>query len=65
MFRNLLNPSEWSGLQLGVLLLFFAMFLLMLVRLFGWKSKGDYAGAEQLPLFDGAPMSTQPPEVKP
>jgi len=59
MFRNLLSPSEWTALQLSGLFLFFGMFMLMLVRLFGWKTKGDYASAEQLPLSDGDPINQQ------
>lgn len=59
MFRNLLSPSEWSGLQMSALFLFLGMFMLMLVRLFGWKTKGDYASAEQLPLSDGDQIPQQ------
>jgi cbb3-type cytochrome oxidase subunit 3 len=59
MFRNLLGPSEWSALQLSGLLLFFGMFVLMLVWLFVWKTKGDYASAERLPLSDGDELSPQ------
>lgn len=63
MFKQYFAGMEWTGLPLFALGLFIAMFVLMLLRTFAWKSAGDFEPASQLPLSDGKVVSNR--EVKP
>lgn len=62
MFKQFFAGMEWTELPLFALGLFIAMFVLMTLRTFVYKTKGDFEPAAQLPLFDGKPVTT--PEVK-
>ncbi|MEW5740331.1 MAG: CcoQ/FixQ family Cbb3-type cytochrome c oxidase assembly chaperone [Myxococcota bacterium] len=58
MYRQFFAGMEWTALPLFALGLFLVMFVLMLLRTFAWKSKGDFAQQENLPLSDGRAVST-------
>lgn len=62
MFKQFFAGMEYTELPLFALGLFMAMFALMALRTFLYKSSRDFEPAAQLPLYDGKPVST--PEVK-
>jgi hypothetical protein len=64
MYQQFFAKMEWTALPLFALGLFFAMFVLVLVRTFAWKSRQDFAHQQALPLSDGRAVSIDR-EVKP
>ncbi len=62
MYKQFFSGMEWTSLPLFALGLFLAMFLLMVLRTFLYKTPRDFEPASQLPLFDGKPVSST--EVK-
>lgn len=62
MYKQFFAGMEWTELPLFALGLFIAMFVLMVLRTFVYKTKRDFEPAAQLPLFDGKPVTTT--EVK-
>jgi cbb3-type cytochrome oxidase subunit 3 len=62
MFRQFFAGMEWTGLALGAMALFLALFAAVLVRLFVLHTRRDYDADSRLPLDDAPPPRT---EVKP
>jgi len=59
MYKQFFADMEWTALPLFALGLFLAMFALMLLRTFAWKTKQDFEPMEQLPLSDGRPVNNR------
>lgn len=57
MYKAFFANLEWTALPLFALGLFLVMFVLMLLRTFGWKTPQDFAPVETLPLSDGRPVN--------
>ena len=53
MFKEFFAHMEWASLPIFALLLFIAMFVLMVLRTFAFKTKGDFDPHSALPLNDG------------
>lgn len=59
MFKQYFAGFEFTWLPLFGLGLFFAMFVLMLVRTYAFKSKGDFEPQSQMPLSDGKEIASR------
>lgn len=53
MFKEFFAHMEWASLPIFALGLFIAMFVLMVLRTFAFKTKGDFDPHSALPLNDG------------
>ena len=53
MFKEFFAGMEWASLPIFALCLFIAMFVLMVLRTFAFKTKGDFESQSALPLNDG------------
>lgn len=57
MYKQFFAHMELTALPMFAMALFIGIFGLMLVRLFFWKTRGDYSASEALPLSDGQLVS--------
>lgn len=62
MYKQFFAGMEWTSLPLFALWLFLAMFALMALRTFLYKSARDFEPQSRMPLSDGTPVSST--EVK-
>jgi hypothetical protein len=53
MFKEYFAGMEWTALPLFGLGLFVAMFVMVVLRTFAFKTKGDFKPHSELPLSDG------------
>jgi len=53
MFKQHFAGMEFTALPIFALLLFMSIFLLMVLRTFAFKTKGDFKPHSELPLSDG------------
>lgn len=59
MFKQFFAGMEWIELPLFGLGLFIAMFVLVVLRTFAFKTKGDFEPHSQLPLSDGKEIASR------
>lgn len=59
MYRQFFAGMEWTGLALGAMALFLALFAAVLVRLFVLRTRRDYDADARLPLDDAPPPRTE------
>jgi len=57
MYREFFAGMEWTGLALFAMVLFLALFVLMLLRVFVFHSRRDYDSAALLPFDESSPRS--------
>lgn len=65
MYKEHFANMEWTALPIIALVMFLAMFVLMLLRTFAYKTKQDFEPVAQLPLNDGMPVTQTQNEVQP
>jgi len=53
MYKQFFAGMEWTALPIFALGLFMAMFVLMVLRTFAFKTKRDFQAHSELPLSDG------------
>ena len=53
MFKEFFAHMEWASLPIFALGLFIAMFVLVVLRTFVFKTRGDFDPQSALPLNDG------------
>ena len=53
MYKQFFAGMEWVWLPLFGLFLFMAMFVLVVLRTFAFKTRGDFQSHSELPLIDG------------
>ena len=63
MFKEFFAGMEWAAMPIFGLGLFIAMFVLVVLRTFAFKTKGDFTSQSQLPLSDGKEIASR--EVTP
>ena len=57
MYKEYFAGMEWAALPLFGLGLFMAMFVMVVLRTFAFKTKADFKPQSELPLFDGKEIS--------
>ena len=62
MFKEFFAGMEFTALPIFGLGLFIAMFVLVVLRTFAFKTKGDFTPQSELPLSDGKEIASR--EVK-
>ena len=53
MFKEFFAGMPFTALPIFALLLFMSFFVLMVLRTFAFKTKGDFQPQSELPLSDG------------
>lgn len=59
MFKEFFAGMEWTELPIFALGLFMAMFVLVVLRTFAFKTKSDFAPHSELPLSDGKEIDSR------
>lgn len=59
MFKQYFAGFEFTALPLFALALFITMFVLVLLRTYAFKTRGDFEPQSQMPLSDGKEIASR------